>query len=507
RVRGERVEIELTGSLAPGDGVVFEGDRARDEEQGGRVYEIFRHGVPEKERTSGGIVAIAFGRGAIDTDRLSIGQQLWKTDEPQLTKQLRASFAGTKPRRRMSVSIAIEAGVGRPLVVVARAGDSTCRIETPEPLAEAQKHPLSIEMLREQFGRLGGTNYELGELTAEIVGSPMVPLSVLGKLRHALVHRLDEETGRAPARRLSAGSALEALRGEVRTKSGPTKPGDAPTQLHVLCRSLAQLDAALEAGAKSTIVDFQDIRQYGQAVESARVAAATIWLATPRIQKPDEAGIFRVMLRHEADGMLARNLAALDFCRQAGVRAVADFSLNVTNELSAEWLHDLGAERVTAAYDLNRDQLLGLVSAVPSDWLEVVVHQHMPLFHMEHCVFCAVLSPGTNKHNCGRPCDDHQVKLRDRTGAEHTLLADVGCRNTLFNAVAQSGAEAMPTLLARGVRHFRIELVEDRPAAETARVIDLYRRLLAGELRATEVWTELRASNRVGVTRGTLEER
>ena len=111
--------------------------------------------------------------------------------------------------------------------------------------------------------------------------------------------------------------------------------------------------------------------------------------------------------------------------------------------------------RITPSYDLNREQLLDLVAAVPPDWLEVVIHQHMPMFHMEHCVFCAVLSPGTNKTNCGRPCDRHEVQLRDRLGIEHPLTADVGCRNTLFNAVPQSGAEIVPSLLARGVRHFR----------------------------------------------------
>jgi len=126
---------------------------------------------------------------------------------------------------------------------------------------------------------------------------------------------------------------------------------------------------------------------------------------------------------------------------------------------------------------------------------------------MEHCVFCAVLSPGTNKHNCGRPCDTHQVKLRDRVGMEHLLLADVGCRNTLFNAVPQSAAEAVPQLLARGVRHFRVELLENGPAAEVERLLNLYGELLAGRRSGTEVWKQLQAANRVGVTRGTLEER
>jgi putative protease len=158
------------------------------------------------------------------------------------------------------------------------------------------------------------------------------------------------------------------------------------------------------------------------------------------------------------------------------------------------------------SYDLNRDQLLDLVDAVPPGWLEVVIHQHMPMFHMEHCVFCAVLSPGTNKTNCGRPCDVHSVKLRDRVGMEHVLHADVGCRNTLYNAVPQSAADVVPTLLARGLHDFRIELLAET-AAETRHVIALYADLLAARTSAKTVWQRLRAANRVGVTRGTLEER
>jgi len=126
---------------------------------------------------------------------------------------------------------------------------------------------------------------------------------------------------------------------------------------------------------------------------------------------------------------------------------------------------------------------------------------------MEHCVFCAVLSPGTDKTNCGRPCDRHEVRLRDRVGMEHPLAADVGCRNTLFNARPQSAAEVVPALRDHGVRWFRIELLSDQPVQETCQMIDLYRQLLGGHRSGKEVWAQLQASNRLGVTRGTLEER
>jgi putative protease len=161
---------------------------------------------------------------------------------------------------------------------------------------------------------------------------------------------------------------------------------------------------------------------------------------------------------------------------------------------------------VTASYDLNREQLMALVAAADVARLEVVIHQRMPLFHMEHCVYCAVLSPGTNKTNCGRPCDDHVVHLRDRIGVAHPLTADVVCRNTLWNAVPQSAAEAVPALLARGVRHVRVEIL-DEGAADIGRIVRAYRDLLSGRVSGKEVWTALKAANRVGVTRGTLEER
>jgi putative protease len=141
---------------------------------------------------------------------------------------------------------------------------------------------------------------------------------------------------------------------------------------------------------------------------------------------------------------------------------------------------------------------------MPSNWLEIVIHQHMPMFHMEHCVFCSVMSPGTDKTNCGRPCDRHEVKLRDRVGAEHPLQADVACRNTLYNSTPQSGAEIVSELRSKQVNWFRIELLQEN-GLQASKTVNLYRSLLREEVQAAEVWSQLKAQNRLGVTRGTLE--
>ncbi len=56
------------------------------------------------------------------------------------------------------------------------------------------------------------------------------------------------------------------------------------------------------------------------------------------------------------------------------------------------------------------------------------------------------------------------------------------------------------------MRDFRVELLTDS-AAEIHTLVALYRDLLAGRVSGSQVWHQLKAVNRVGVTRGTLEER
>ena len=524
-VRRGRVAVDLVGSVKRGDGVAFDCGATSDEALGGRVFEVFQAGRSLTDPAASGQVELTFGPNAVDFAALKPGQAVWKTDDPALTSRLRKTFAQGELKRQQPVDLVVTAAVGEPLRVRAvLANGAACEVVSEDVAVEAQKHPLDEATLRAQLGRLGGTPFAIRGLEARITGRPMLPLSVLGKVRREMVAALEGAVG--GNRRLEA-YATESRQDACSTggfsrqdacSTGGFSRQDAcstggagfqpamPPSLSLLVRSLDQLRVVLALGERSLYADFADIRHYRDAIALAREAGAALYPATPRIQKPDELGIFALMAKQAPDGVLVRNYAGLRYFRDRGLPVVGDFSLNVTNELSAEFFLQAGVQRVTASYDMNREQLLALVAATPPGWLEVVIHQHMPMFHMEHCVFCAVLSPGTNKTNCGRPCDEHVVKLRDRIGVEHLLTADVGCRNTLYNAVPQSAAEAVPALLARGVGQYRVELL-DESAEEIGRIVKAYRGLLAGETTGREVWTRLNAANRVGVTRGTLEER
>jgi len=502
--RRKRVKLELHGRLKAGDGIVFEGDRAAGKEQGGRVFTVSQRGRRVTGEATSGQVEVDFPRGSVDFQYITPGLKVWKSDDPALTRELRKTYSGDLHGRDIPLTVNVSARVGQPLrAFVSSESLGQIELQTDGPLEEARKHAVNETLLQEQFSRLGGSGYCLETLSAKIAGTPMVPLSVLGKLRKEMVAQLDElrQQMATRGRTIEHDLVLSQMQSEVET--APAQPGE--PKLIVLTRTMHQLEAATSQGIETVYADFQDIRQYKDAVPLAHEAGAKIYLVTPRIQKPGEMGIFKALSKHGADGYVVRNLSGLKFFTELGATCIADFSFNAANELTVDWLRKHGAQRVTPSYDLNRDQLLVMAQHCAAQHLELVIHQHMPMFHMEHCVFCSVLSPGTNKTNCGRPCDEHEVKLRDRVGAEHPLVADVGCRNTLFNKTPQSGAEIVQPMLELGVHNFRIELLNDDPADEIARIIKLYRDLLQGHIGGEEVWQQLKALNRVGVTRGTLE--
>ena len=487
----ESVSFDSQVPLKPGDGIVFDTGTDTDQEQGGRIYEIrgdryyFRH-------------------GHLDMKRLKVGDRIWKTNDPDLDKRLRNSYAGRiEPRHRTPFDVTLSGQAGSTLVMTS----GEISVESGLPLESARNAPLTEEKLRAQLEKTGDSGHELRHLTIDLTGEVILPIGEINRMRRELLDRLVIASSQ-PRKEFSGSWRKVFEEGDaipsVAEASSPVSPS---LNLKVLCRSMEQIEAALDSGVGEVYADFEDIRRYKDAVALVRgKGAARILLATPRIQKATEEGFFKLIENAEPDGVLIRNLGAITHFAGTELLTVGDFSLNVANPLSAQFFMAQGLNRVTVSYDLNAGQVLDLLRAAPADWFELTIHQHMPMFHMEHCVFAAFLSNGKDHTDCGRPCEHHRVHLRDRVGMRHPLRADVGCRNTLFNAVAQTGAEYFNEFRVAGVRNFRVELLEE-DANRTGEILRAYRALLEGETNGSDLWRSLRAKSQLGVTAGTLDDR
>ena len=482
------VELELVAdtSVKAGDGVVFDAGENRDQEQGARIWEVKGNRLLFHREQSG-----------LDWKRIQAGQKVWKTDDPKLNNELKASWKNAKLQPvRENLEISVSGAVGEPMVLTSKG----VSVSSSEMLEEAQTRPLSTEFLTKQLGRLGETVWQLESLDNQLEGAVMMPVSAVNRLRRALIVALDQQNPE-PRPRVSA-------TGELKDLLPDRKPDEChQRELTSLCRSMEQIEAALEVGVNNIYVDFEDIRRGKDAVALVRQSqGARVHLATPRIQKAGEAGFFKVAERAEPDGVLIRNLGGIaHFKDRKDLYKTGDFSLNCANPVTAHILKEEGGlDHLTVSYDLNINQVLDLLLATPTEWFELTLHQHMPMFHMEHCVFCTFMSEGTSILNCGKPCEKHHVELKDRVGQLHTLKADVGCRNTLFNGLAQTGARFYNQMRGTGLRRFRVDFLEENKA-EAVQTLQAYQQLLSGETSGHHLWQDLDVMEKLGVTEGTLE--
>ena len=513
-----RLLLRSAQPLKAGDGVVLEVANPEPLEPplevGGRLMAV--------EPVGRGRLALRLGPGRIDCSALRPGSPCWLTSDPQLESRLQRLAQRELPPARRPLQLRVWGRAGEPLQLEAAAlpglPGGPWGVASAQPLQAARGAGLDRERLAAQLGRLGGTPWELGSLELQLEGELFLPVAELNRLRRALVDRLaaDLPAERAPAPAAAtpdpatAPAAIAALLAELSAaRSAPDAPPPeaAAPQLSVLVRSLEQLEALRDLPVQRVIADIEHPAQLRQAVSLGRGCwPGGIWLAGQRICRPDEAWSLEPLIRSAPDGYLVRNADQLERLTPLAP-CQGDFSLNVANPLTARWfLQRWGLERITASYDLALDQLLALVAGCPPQTVELTLHQHMPLFHMEHCLFCSFLSEGHDHTDCGRPCEKHTVLLRDRSGAEHPLRADLGCRNTLFNGRAQTAAEAIPQFLRAGVRQFRLELLQDS-AEDTRRRVELYQQALAGSISGREVWQREQLDSRLGVTRGTLANR
>jgi putative protease len=490
---GRKTWIHLVerSALARGDGVLVEGGRANRGEVGGRVWDVREDG------------AVWLGPD-VDVRSIVAGRRIWKNDDPAIEKRVLAE--NERSPHRETIHVVITGDIGAPFVLEATSVRGLrARVVSDAPLAVAEKHPLDEATLRDKLGRLGDSPFVLGTLTVQWPAGATAPLSSLNRARRALTDALVASGSRTHA-------VTEATSDDVANALDDRWEGRAPPApgLFVLCRTEEQATAALDAGADGVYLDFLALTGTSRALERLRARGAPfVGVAPPRIRKPGEEKIDRFLLGLGPDAVLVRGLGALRELRELQASStssplfIGDFSLNVANRLAASEVLGRGLHGFTPSFDLNGPQLTALLATKVGPFAELVVHNPMPLFHTEHCVFAALLSEGRDFKSCGRPCEQHAISLRDRVGKDNPVEADVGCRNTVFHAQAQSGASLVPPALRAGCRRFRIELVREG-RDDVTRTVAHYRALIAGSASPASVYKALAAESSYGVVRGSL---
>jgi len=562
----DRLMDEADFPLKRGDGIVIDRGMPQDEELGGPIYDV-------RWNARDATADIRFGREVehrwMDNDRRSRqkmapnGAHVWKTADSDVSKRMKRLAVLDPPKS--PAKVVVSGGIGQPLtvkVIDTRSG-KVGEASSIDLLEEAQKAGLSAKTIRKAIGTLGNSRWNLANEdidSSSLEDNAWCPMSLIKETRRQALDNLVRAVEGAP-KNVNEGTrqpnlsyndevVVDQLLNEISTKLNLENDlSQASVQLSVLARSYEQVDSLCSMIESSRsggthkvdeiVVDFLEIDGIRAAVSRIRkVKGVRVVVASPRIIKPGEEGIWRTLLRTEPDGIMIRSTGLLHRLTQLGgagqqvtiqssdgdetiqvaiPELIGDFSLNAANAITAFELLQSGLDRITAAYDLNANSITELATLLgtKASQLEAVVHQHMPIFHTEHCVFARFLSKGDSYQDCGHVCTRNTVHLRDQNGKDNLVLADMGCRNTVFQAESQSGVDSLNEWVRAGVGHVRIKLVDEK-GDDAVNVVNAYLQFLEKDKQASEVWSileDVRDSNGrmagvgIGSLRNSVERR
>jgi len=418
----------------------------------------------------------------------------------RLTKQ---TWSDKRNHKRLPISIKLILRINQPLILEVTHRQFKARFFSPSNCTLAEQRPLEKESLEREFSKLGGSIYKMASFELDSDSTLFLAAKELKQIRQTMIAWLDEQREAPNKEPFSFNKVYSTLLATPKPKEFTSpKP-----QLHLLIREPHQLKELDPNCVDRISLDYKHGVAYGPSLKIIQSLGCEAGIATTRILKENQERRLHDLNKHRPDFILVRNLGALQYLNNSdalkNIPRIGDFSLNISNHLSASYLIDKGLNLICPSYDLNKFQLIDLLQHSSPSRFEITVHQYMPSFPMKHCVFATFLSNGTNAKNCGLVCREHQVSLRDQHGVEHPLQADQECRNTMFHGKAQSAASLIPELMGLGVDHFRIEALNES-AFDLAKKIELYRNVINKSISPDQLKQALSLDEKYGLSEGQL---
>ncbi len=262
-ITDQGVELTLNNPVKAGDGVVFDSGNPQGKEAGGNVFTLLRKDKPVSDEIDSGEVTLTFAKH-VRLDHVHVGDIVWRTKDtrmdsgPNLSRETRLGG--------LSTDIHVSLVIGKPITIELSSHRHNLCFQSETLVEAAQKRALDKESVTKAIGTLGDTSLELNQLTITLDENCFVPVSQLKQARRDAVETFSQQIiTHQRDKDLSERSVLESLllTGEPVKQIKP--------ELSLLCRTQAQVNAALKIDSLSTIiVDFLEVHGLKDACEEVK---------------------------------------------------------------------------------------------------------------------------------------------------------------------------------------------------------------------------------------------
>lgn len=308
---------------------------------------------------------------------------------------------------RLPVDMVLTMAPGEPATLAVT--DGTHRVEVAGEVPQtALTRPTDEELAHRALEKCGGTPFYLQNLTCHIGEGLMLPLSALNRLRAAALTSLAEARSVVVPYPQAPAAAGEP--------AGRARPVGAP-RLGCRLAAAAQMTPAIRRGGGRLSLPLHELAERPELLETG----AERWVAElPAFCAPQqEEAVMRALRKLKEQGLTAAlcgNLGSLLMAREAGLRIIGDYGLNIINSPAAQQAAALGCDEITLSFECERNAARNVDSPIP---IGVIAYGRLPLMLLRNC-------PGKTAAGCG---DCRGINhITDRRGEDFPLQ----CQNRQY---------------------------------------------------------------------------
>lgn len=468
--------LRLQESLHTGDGVAFY-DADLQPLWGGYVDQLLTENGSLKKSFAPGEV-VHFKHTLMEGAKIQKVSYCYKTFDKELSKSLLKvrSLPQKEPEKKGTLHFYVEAQEGKPFSMVVLYDDSERMKETisfqwrSEFIVESSKNDRSShEVIEQGLKKVSNAGYNIG--TLEISGSDniFVPMSLVTAGRKGVIAHFDEvlsETvsegndkmikGIDIAERIEACfEVLDEIPPQIRIPHEPN--------ISVQVRTKAQAEAAIAAGANElNILLLNSYQNDGLTNEEIVLLSEQIPLILtlpPLIKEIEEESYYtercKELIQQGLRRFMISNIGQIKLLEDLDIEYTAcDYQLNVTNDLTASSLSQIGVSRQTLSIELDRSRMESL-SSIGNIPMELVIYGRLPVMNTRYCPMGSIVGKREVNQPCSRPCLKHSFALKQED-KYYSLFSDQFCNVYILNDKVYDLMPYLGEITGLSVNHWRI---------------------------------------------------
>jgi len=291
---------------------------------------------------------------------------------------------------------------------------------------KAENHPITEERIISQLSKLNDTPFRLNNIEIEIDNNILIPIKEINDLRRRVIEELIK---------CRIGSKKQVVVNDYKNDKVSFSNNNS---INCFVKTEEQLQACIDCDVDDIYVEENLYNKYKNKYKN-------LVLYLPRIIKNHK--------RYDNEKLLVRELGSLNYFNNNKI--VTDYTLNITNNYSIDYLNKYNVQRITLSTELNDESIKCILKNNKSNNLELIVYGNYEIFITKYCIL-------KKNKKCNLCKSNNKYYLIDRKNERYQIINDGLCNNILLSSNKINLINKLDYYKSLGINHFRLQFYNEK---------------------------------------------